>query len=51
MKAVIDTRFFIVHFLAEDEETKRKTRKILKSLLHKTSLGIVPTIVVSEYAE
>ena len=48
MKAVIDTRFFIVHFLAEDEETKRKTRKILESLQRKGSLGIVPTVVVHE---
>jgi len=48
MKAVIDTRFFVVHFLAEDEETKRKTRKILESLQKEASLGIVPTIVVHE---
>ena len=46
MKAVIDTRFFIVHFLAEDEETKRKTRKILESLQRKGSLGIIPAVVV-----
>jgi len=48
MKAVIDTRFFVVHFLAEDEETKGKTRKILESLQKKANLGIVPTIVVHE---
>ena len=32
MKAVIDTRFFIVHFLAEDRETINKTRRILEDL-------------------
>src|SRR3972149_5243883 len=49
MKAVIDTRFFVVHFLAEDVETKRKTRKVLESLQKEASLGIVPTIVVHEF--
>ncbi|MEM3546161.1 MAG: PIN domain-containing protein [Candidatus Bathyarchaeia archaeon] len=48
MKAVIDTRFFIVHFLAEDEETKSKTRRILESLQREASIGFVPTIVVHE---
>jgi predicted nucleic acid-binding protein len=48
MKAVIDTQFFVVHFLAEDEETKGKTRKILESLQREASLGIVPTIVIHE---
>jgi len=48
MKAVIDTRFFAVHFLAEDNDTKSKTRKILESLQKEPSLGIVPTIVVHE---
>ena len=49
MKAVIDTRFFVVHFLAEDDETKRWTRKILESLQKKASLGVVPSIVVHEF--
>ena len=48
MKAVIDTRFFIVHLLAEDEETEKKTRKILESLQKEPSLGFVPTMVVHE---
>ena len=49
MKAVIDTRFFVVHFLAEDEETKKKTRRMLESLQKEASLGFVPTIVVHEF--
>ena len=49
MKAVIDTRFFVVHFLAEDDETKRWTRKILESLQKKACVGIVPSIVVHEF--
>lgn len=49
MKAVIDTRFFVVHFLAEDDVTKRKTREILEGLQKEASLGIVPTIVVHEF--
>ena len=32
MKAVVDTRFFIAHFLAEDRETINKTRRILEDL-------------------
>jgi predicted nucleic acid-binding protein len=49
MKAVIDTKFFVVHFLAEDEETKRKTRKVLESLQEEANLGVVPTVVVHEF--
>ena len=49
MKAVIDTRFFVVHFLAEDDETKRWTRKTLESLQKKACLGVVPSIVVHEF--
>jgi len=49
MKAVIDTRFFVVHFLAEDEETKGKTRKILEGLQKEASVGFVPTVVVHEF--
>jgi predicted nucleic acid-binding protein len=48
MKAVIGTRFFIVHFLAEDEETRNRTRKILETLQKQANLGIVPTVVVHE---
>ena len=49
MKAVIDTRFFVVHFLAENEETKGKTRKVLESLQKEANLGVVPTVVVHEF--
>lgn len=38
MKAVLDTRFFIVHFLAEDEETRSKTKKVLEDLQRKETL-------------
>jgi len=49
MRAVIDTRFLVVHFLAEDEETRGKTRKILEGLQREANLGFVPTIVVHEF--
>ena len=49
MKAVIDTRFFVVHFLAEDDETKRWTRTTLETLQKKACVGIVPSIVVHEF--
>ncbi|MEM3041652.1 MAG: PIN domain-containing protein [Nitrososphaerota archaeon] len=48
MKAVVDTRFFVVHFLAEDEETRAKTRKVLESLQGQSGMGLVPTVVVHE---
>lgn len=48
MRAVLDTRFFVLHFLAENEETKSKTRKILKDLQKGGNVGFVPTVVVHE---
>ena len=48
MRAVIDTRFFIVHFLAEDGETVNRTRRILEDLQKEDSQGIIPTVVVNE---
>ncbi|MEM2950869.1 MAG: PIN domain-containing protein [Nitrososphaeria archaeon] len=48
MKAVIDTRFFVVHFLAEDEMTKGKTRRILEDLQRRGNVGFVPTVVIHE---
>ncbi|MEM2913562.1 MAG: PIN domain-containing protein [Candidatus Bathyarchaeia archaeon] len=48
MRAVLDTRFFVVHFLAENEETKSKTRKILEDLQKGGNVGFVPTVVVHE---
>ncbi len=48
MRAVIDTRFFIAHFLAEDRETINKTRRILEDLQKEDSRGIIPTVVIHE---
>lgn len=48
MNAVIDTRFFIVHFLADDRETVNKTRRILEDLQKEDNRGTIPTVVVHE---
>jgi predicted nucleic acid-binding protein len=48
MRAVIDTRFFIVHFLADNRETTNKTRRILEDLQKEDSQGIIQTVVVHE---
>jgi predicted nucleic acid-binding protein len=49
MKAVIDTRFFIAHFLAQDELSKKWTRKTLENLQNGANLGVVPSIVIHEF--
>ena len=49
MKAVIDTRFFIEHFLAQDESSKKLTRRILENLQNGSNLGLVPSIVIHEF--
>ena len=49
MNAVIDTRFFIAHFLAQDESSKKQTRKTLEHLQNGANVGIVPSIVVHEF--
>jgi predicted nucleic acid-binding protein len=49
MKAVIDTRFLIAHFLAQDELSKKWTRKTLENLQNGTNCGLVPSIVVHEF--
>lgn len=48
MKTVVDTRFFIVHFLAENEELKKKTRKLFVDFQQPENEGYVPTIVIHE---
>ena len=49
MKAVMDTRFFIAHFLAQDELTRKQTRKTLEHLQNGINSGIVPSIVIHEF--
>ncbi|MGD0995533.1 MAG: PIN domain-containing protein [Candidatus Bathyarchaeia archaeon] len=49
MKAVIDTRFLIAHFLAQDELSKKWTQKTLENLQKGANLGIVPSIVIHEF--
>lgn len=48
MKVVVDTRLFITHFLAENEELRKKTKKILTDLQRPDNVGYVPTIVIHE---
>jgi predicted nucleic acid-binding protein len=47
LKEVLDTRFFTEHFYSERVETKQKTTRKLRELVHKNE-GILPTIVISE---
>ena len=49
MKAVVDTRFLITHLLAQDELTKKQTRKMLEQLQNGANQGIVPSIVIHEF--
>ena len=49
MKAVVDTRFLIAHFLAQDELFKKWTRKTLENLQNNSNCGLVPSIVVHEF--
>ncbi len=49
MKAVVDTRFLIAHFLAQEELFKKWTRKTLENLQNKVNCGLVPSIVVHEF--
>ncbi len=49
MKAVVDTRFLITHLLAQDELTKKQTRKTLEQLQNGSNQGIVPSIVIHEF--
>jgi len=49
MKAALDTRFLIAHFLAQDEVTKKQTRKTLEHLQNGANSGIVPSIVIHEF--
>jgi predicted nucleic acid-binding protein len=49
MKAVLDTRFFLVHFLSEDEQSKKWTRTTLENLQKEPNLGVVPSIVIHEF--
>jgi len=47
MRAVIDTRFFILHFLA-NENTKGRSKRILYDIQREGNEGFVPTIVIHE---
>ena len=49
MKAIIDTRFLLTHFLASDEETKKWTKTTLETLQKEPNLGIIPSIVIHEF--
>ena len=44
---VIDSRFLLEYFLSDNEETKSKASKHLRTLIEKKT-GILPTIVVTE---
>lgn len=49
MKAVIDTRFLLVHFISENEQTRKWTKTTLQTLQKEPNLGIIPTIVIHEF--
>jgi predicted nucleic acid-binding protein len=44
---VIDSRFLLEYFLSDDEQTKSKASKRLRTIIEKR-MGILPTIVVTE---
>jgi predicted nucleic acid-binding protein len=49
MRAVIDTRFFMVSLQSEDDQFKKWARTTLDILERKTNAGIVPSIVIHEF--
>ena len=48
MKAVTDTRFFLLHFLSSDDRSKKWTRTTLENLQRGANVGIIPSIVIHE---
>ena len=49
MKAVMDTRFLLLLFLASDDHAKKWTNITLENLQQGGNVGIVPTIAVHEF--
>jgi hypothetical protein len=49
MKALLDTRFLALIFLASDEKSKKWSKATLENLQCEGNIGIVPSIVVHEF--
>ena len=49
MKAVMDTRFLLLLFLASDDHAKKWTKITLEKLQQRGNVGIVPSIAVHEF--
>src|SRR4030066_53378 len=49
MRAVLDTRFFVVSQQSKDEQVKKWTKTILENLQTKANTGFVPSIVIHEF--
>jgi predicted nucleic acid-binding protein len=49
MKAVMDTRFLLLLFLASDDRTKKWTKITLEKLQQGGNVGIVPSIAIHEF--
>ena len=49
MKAVTDTRFLLLLFLASDDHTKKWTKTTLEKLRQGGNVGIVPSIAIHEF--
>ncbi len=49
MKAVLDTRFFLVNQSTIDERFQKWARTMLETLERKSNLGFVPSIVILEF--
>jgi len=49
MKAVMDTRFLLLLFLASDDHTKKWTKITLGKLQQSGNVGIVPSISIHEF--
>ena len=49
MKAVMDTRFLLLLFLASNDHTKKWTKITLEKLQQGGNVGIVPSIAIHEF--
>jgi len=49
MKAVMDTRFLLLLFLASDDHAKKWTKITLEKLQQGGNVGIVPSIAIHEF--
>ncbi len=49
MRAVFDTRFFMVSLESKDEEFRKWSRRAIETLERKGNVGFIPSIVIHEF--